>query len=632
MRPLEQFFSELKISKIADLDQVLRFLIKARLRMSHKRKQKLHGHFGGKPPIDLIQIDRLTPPRRMWRKFRPSREKRNTLSHSTIQFTTLKFALLTGMNKPLSKRPTWAKRLYDALISLDKRFREGQTIEHPRLITVEKSAQAPRISPKSRRGRLAEARLFKSGYRIVSVQDNLIDRMLHSLVAKYLSRRFSPFLSQHVYGTKKSATGSLAIQHLVEFRRKHGNRILWSAEVDIRNFFDSVPAVKVQEALQHFSERAACESAGPVNPLALSVMKSYLQIYCYGKAEQALMDKHGFLPGMDLQLKKVLDEQHGPFAYGTPQGSAFSTIVANLVLTKVDEKVEEILGSHSEPGYYARFVDDVVMVHTDPDVSQKLYETYTASLEEEGLHFHPSGNKPITSVQDYLGRKTLRPHPWCHPDDHANGHRWVAFLGYHIREDGEIRLRKATFEKEIQQQRSLINEIIGWINDPKTLRKILEGYGTLSRDRYQYYLAYRAELRLVARTVGLDRLRLFPGSETTKCWNSAFPHLNANSLGARQLKALDRHRCKQLSRLRKEIIKVNQKLEDKEIQFEGLEDKRLQTEWPDSRVTKTAYFGHPYSYFSLLAENPIDLHADHSPGATPGRPPAEAEFGTRSYG
>ena len=191
---LKQFFSDLEIRKIADLDQVLSFLIKARLRMSHKRKQKLHGHFGGKPPIDLIQIDRLTPPRRSWRKFRPSREERNTMSHSTIQFITLKMALLTGMNRSPSKRPTWAKKLYDALNSLDKRFREGQTIDHPRHIAVDKTAQVLRESPKSRRGLRAEARPFKSGYRIVSVQDNLIDRMLHSLVAKYLSRRFSPFL------------------------------------------------------------------------------------------------------------------------------------------------------------------------------------------------------------------------------------------------------------------------------------------------------------------------------------------------------------------------------------------------------------------------------------------------------
>lgn len=577
VQSFESFFSQLEIRKICNAKDLINFLVRERLKVTEKRKKHLKQ---GKPASTFLShqtILRICPPRRQWARFRPQRKQRRDLQRSEIRARSLAVCLYQGLQKPWDQRPRWARDLCQVIEKLDQRYRSGTTLEFPRLIPIEKGP--PTLSPTRSSPQPAQKETSPAKkYRVIVVQENFIDRMLHSLVSRYLLRVFRPSFSKNVYGLRRNQTSSDAIAQLIDYRQRFFGKVLWSSEVDIQQFFDTVSHKQVLASFQQYQQM----HLGPETTIeapALAVLDNFLQQYSFNKVEEILFDRWGLDSLMDRDLRNRLLELHGPFGYGIPQGSPFSGLIANLLLSAADHAVEEVLRSSPVEGFYARFVDDVILLHPQSEICQKMHTAYESALQDLGLFSHPAQDQVSVHPEEYLDQKTLLPYPWCHPTEAQGAHRWVAFLGYHLREDQQVRLRRSTFEKELHRQKEIVDDALQQLNQPERIRQLQEAE---QRNKGQFSLAYLAEMRLVARTVGLDLLQGKSHLQLRTCWNAAFPHLGANQHGATQLRELDRHREKQLRRLRARLREV------------GLNDA-----WPEHSI-HGRFCGHPFSYYSLV--------------------------------
>lgn len=569
-------FSKLEISKICSLKGVINFLVRERMKCTQKRKRLLRDH----PETTLEQsvepIQRICPPRRMWANFRPLREARKTLTRSEIQSKSLNVCMEVGLNHPHKNLPGWAKRLFKTLELLDQQYRAGKTLEFPNLVLIDKDIEAGRPPAEKR------------NYRVIAMQQNLIDRMLHSLVARYLQREFKSSFGPNVYGLSRNRTSSDAVGNLIDYRKAHHDEVIWVSEIDIRQFFDTVSHRQVMAAFQ--KPRTMSSDQRPVEEAALKVIDNFLKQYSFQKVEELIKAQKGASSLMPEELRSHLQERHGANGYGIPQGSPFSSLIANLLLTAADTRVEVILDKQKTEGFYARFVDDVIMLHPHKETCQRLHDAYQIALEELALVPHPPLEITSTHPRDYLDHKTLQPYPWCHPKDEECAYRWVAFLGYHIREDLQIRLRRSTFEKELLKQKKIVDRVLSRLRNQDYVRQMLVAE---IKNPDGASLAFLTELQLVARTVGRDILNGKRGHHQKMCWNAAFPHLHANQHAATQLRKLDQQREKQIRRLKAQLRKL------------GLKD--TNPEW----FQTCKYFGHPYSYYSLIQKQESGGHSQH---------------------
>lgn len=572
MNNFDDFFSTLAISRVCSLNDVINFLVRERLKLTKKRKQSPSKQSTKNNAESVPLISRITPPRRHWNLFRPNRGMRKDLSRSEIHAKCLAVCIRNRLLYATIQEYQWIKDLCKTVQILDDQFNAGKTMEFPRLIPIEKPVDSTNPGPKR--------------YRVIAVQENFIDRMLHSLVARYLQKRFRNTFSENVYGLNSSKSASKAVGNLIAYRKEFLGKTLWTSEVDIRQFFDTVSHSKIRSSLsRHIRKHFGDEQS--VDPAAIQVLLNFMDQYSHCKVEAILYERVGVSSLMTEDLKGQLREINGKYGFGIPQGSPFSNLIANVLMSEADEAVEGVIAGATGTGFYARFVDDVIMVHHQKDICNRMYAAYLKSLESLNLFGHPPDQKISTHPREYLDQKTLQPYPWCHPTESQEAHRWVAFLGYHIREDLQVRLRQSTFEKELEKQCSIIEEILNKLNRPSFVEnrrmRELQNPGTLS-------LAFIAQKRLAARTVGLDFIQGKFHLDQRICWNAAFPHLKANMQGSAQLRQLDKNREKQIRKLRARLKEVD-----------------LSVSWPEWYKT-CRFFGHPFSYYSLVQNNEKASH------------------------
>ena len=106
---------------------------------------------------------------------------------------------------------------------------------------------------------------------------------------------------------------------------------------------------------------------------------------------------------------------------------------------------------------------------------------------------------------------------------------WIGFVGYEMRRDGALRIRKKSFRKELDKQISVVFE--------KTLDKIKDKQ-RVSNDSLMSSL----ESKLISMSVGKISVWNASFLESEMCWSAGFKELEMNPVLAKQLRELDRHR------------------------------------------------------------------------------------------
>ena len=78
---------------------------------------------------------------------------------------------------------------------------------------------------------------------------------------------------------------------------------------------------------------------------------------------------------------------HAPAGKGLPIGNLTSQFFANLYMNELDQYVKHVLKAR----YYGRYVDDVVLLHEDPDILDMWYMQMDEFIKSKlDIHFHPN--------------------------------------------------------------------------------------------------------------------------------------------------------------------------------------------------------------------------------------------------
>ena len=514
-----------------------------------------------KHPADVVssQVDELLPSRRMWR--RPSRAHRSLLEKPAMIRDSITRAVRAQVARDGLHRCDWGRRLMNFCDAVRARASGRGNLEIPTVKLISKDKA-------------------KNTFRIIASYDQLEDRVLLRLMNRYLTSVFDDDLLPCAYAfrAKTSLTRTAATRGLRAFRMKHLDGDVFAAECDIQKFFDVVNHAVARRALQQAVERLE-RRGGRVDADALAIVDRYLGSYTSHGAQQIaegrrhMEGRKGGVDRVDPATMATIYPHGVEQRMGLPQGGALSPLLANLILDAADRAVVE--GSDRENLFYARFCDDMVLVHPDAGRCREAFDRYRSTLADLKLPAH----HPVDVERydaSFFNTKSKNPYKWGAAGGRLDVVPWVSFLGYHIKYDGKLRVRHESVVRQEHKQIELIGNVL------RLVTKRPDDVHMSAKE-----IVARTRLKLIAMSIGLNRLRVAGAPRVQPCWADAFCLLDMNLHSTVQLQSLDRSRERQLRRLIRQLREVK-------LLADG-----APTE-PDTMVRRTRFFGAPYSYYGAI--------------------------------
>ncbi|SKB27055.1 reverse transcriptase domain-containing protein [Daejeonella lutea] len=418
------------------------------------------------------------------------------------------------------------------------------------------------------------------------------DKIVLSLTNKYLTQLFDnvfldcsfAFRSKNSY--MKGPTYHDAVELLKKFRIKHLDSPLYVAECDIKKFFDCVDHEVVVQKYNNAKEALSKQGVN-IHQSAEMVFKGYLDCYSFSDSVfplntnihfwHAANDFNGqfewtvelierFNAG-DLALKRI----------GIPQGGALSGLMVNLLMHDLDDVVTN-LASWNNDYIYLRYCDDMVIVHKSAKECKALFNDYFQNLSNLNLIPHaPPELKPKYSRM-FWGKniKSRDVYLWSIKKSDLHPHSpWVSFLGYMVHENGDLKIRKKSIEKQTTKHNSELLKVI----------KRLDKHTNEELINQELSIRKSFSSRLAAMAVGNIDIGTYKNTPLTMCWGAGFKLIENNKYTRHQLRHLDFTRQRALSKLKFYFEKraiPNVKEEEKE-------------DLPDLLEA-----GFPHSFFSIL--------------------------------
>jgi len=529
-------------------------------RARRQRRDQLISALIAQAPGDAVDDDvsRLLPPRNAWHHYRPRRRERRDWEGQGPAL--LQKSLIRGVLRELRRprpRYRWVERLHafiEDVRAAALRWRPG-TLFVPRQVVA---------IPKGRAGN-------GERYRVVVVY-SLRDTMVCGGFAAHLRETVEPFLAPTVLAfrgprdrwgrdwtgvdrpflpegveTRSPVTHHDAVRLIERFRRLAGGEEIWAAEADIEKFFDVVEHAVVRRELDSILPDGLRSTdtrfqdfldsfldgytfPGTARPLALQ------QLERQGVPRPRLADPHR------IRAATAMPAVVG--AIGIPQGSALSCILANVVLSAADRAVEDTMGLDGETSLYVRYCDDVVLLARDRQTCEAGMTAYTETLAQLRLPCHEPKPVPRYSRGFWSGKSKL-PYQWGSGDTQIP---WLAFVGYQLHREGRIRVRRATIDRELKKQRSVVREIAGRLqNELDRVRKV---GGTAVDLPSLQFITRSVEQHLVAIGVGYPCPNSVRPSRRSVSWVAGFELFREFPVDRDWLRDLDRGRKAALSELR----------------------------------------------------------------------------------
>ncbi len=188
------------------------------------------------------------------------------------------------------------------------------------------------------------------------------DRVAQEVIRRLLEPIFEPLFHDCSFGFRPKRSCHLAIERLLSFHGE-GDRI--TLDADIAGFFDNIPHKLIVDAV------AEEVSDGNI----LDLVKRFLAA---GVMENGVFK---------------------PTTIGTPQGGVISPLLANVVLNKLDWRLEKA-------GYrFVRYADDFVVACKTKTQAQAALELVAEVMAELGLSLSPEKTKIASYGRgyDFLG-------------------------------------------------------------------------------------------------------------------------------------------------------------------------------------------------------------------------------------
>ena len=200
------------------------------------------------------------------------------------------------------------------------------------------------------------------------------DRVAQEVVRRLLEPIFEPMFHDCSFGFRPGRSCHMAIERVLSFHQD-GDRV--TLDADIAGFFDNIPHKLIVDAV--------AEEVADGN--ILNLVKKFLAA--------GVMDNGVFKPT----------------SIGTPQGGVVSPLLANIVLNKLDWRLDQA-------GYrFVRYADDFVVVCKDRKQAEAALTMVEEVMTELGLSLSPEKTKIASYGKGYefLGfrlsskSRTMRP-------------------------------------------------------------------------------------------------------------------------------------------------------------------------------------------------------------------------------
>lgn len=543
MKSFESFFTE---------ENIITELAKIRSKEAKKRNdayfyKKLNKYARDPSTMKAISgVEKYLPPRRKWKRL--SKKRRKKLSSDQIQRTEIEKTVLFFKKNKINA--DWLIKL-DSFINEVKKSALQQryySIKEPNIFGMPKGPESNRK------------------FRPISSY-SLKDRVIINLVAKYYQNNFDSIYldSSYAFRAPKQFGNTLThhdiITNIISYK-KEVDAPLFVAEADIQKFFDTVHHQVAIESLYHIIDEFNREGHF-IDSRAIHLYKSYLKSYTfYNSAKEYLENK---LPNSEVpwpqdkleEIYKDLKDEN----IGIPQGGALSPVIANIVMHRVDQKLQKYVDCCKL--FYARYCDDMIILHHNSDTLNDALDIYNKSLQKLKLLPHDATEIGIYSSKFY-SQKSKKPYLWEKPNK-INRSPYISIVGYQIRYDLILRIKKDSVERELKKQVEVADRVLQAIKSPginKSTKQIL----------------FRLTNKLLSMSVGKrkksDKYDLKP-----MCWTSGFKKLKEHKHFKYQLKKLDRNRMRQISRIRNHLKEHN-----------------IKPVKPNNDIRHIDYFGPPFSY------------------------------------
>lgn len=346
-----------------------------------------------------------------------------------------------------------------------------------------------------------------------------------------------------------------AIKDLQLYRKNHENVMLYVAECDIKKFFDTISHSIIRDRLLKLLNKHN-EICDCVKTIIIKWFNRYLDSYNFYDNVFIPSKEHpqndDFWNSARIEAKKngqngicqinwvdelLQNEQCLSERYGIPQGGALSTLIANIVLNEVDERVKLFIDGKDM--IYIRFCDDMILVGVDKESVINTFCVYSKALQESRLFTHPSNGDVEISYKNFWECKTRNTYKWGNPIVDKKAFPWVTFVGFDCNWDGNLRIRRSTLKKQIKKQHRIVLDILGRPN----VTLLCPHESTIG------YI----ENKLIAMSVGRINRHNYLHNPHIHSWMRAFMILDENKWAIWQMRHLDMCRMNTIHKARKMI-------------------------------------------------------------------------------
>lgn len=411
---------------------------------------------------------------------------------------------------------------------------------------------------------IAEPELFpeikdESSCRPLCKFEQLEDAVILILANKYLTELFDgvfyneslAFRSKRMYHGKECVTTHHhAITRMKEFRSRYERKPLYVCECDLQKFYDTVSHQIVRKSYYDLLNKIRKGHSGLDITEISRVFEAYLRCYSFPRSVYKKNGDQEFWERNHIEVKqrrfkwvekellthKIAKSHRGlmKMGIGVPQGGSLSGLIANLVLNTVDWQVKKQM---KKGDLYLRYCDDMIIISTCKSRCKRLFSIYSNGAIK--LRLVPHLPKAFEyGKKSFWEGKSKDAYLWEMGREDAS--EWIGFVGYEMRRDGMLRIRKKSFRKELDKQ---INVVF-----VKTLDRI-KNENRVSNDS----LLNSLESRLISMSVGKIAVWNAPFFDSEMCWSAGFKELEMNPVLAKQLRELDRHRWMMLGAARRRL-------------------------------------------------------------------------------
>lgn len=547
--------------------EIIKILAHKRALLAKKRHDKhffknisISSHSPEKVKSDILKY---FPSRNQWirlAKNERNRSKANTVITNAKQIERTIWRFKNRVKLGEMPKPKWLNELEELLVAIRNEIsnRASVNLPSPRIFVVEKSK-------------------LKNEYRPICMYD-LKEQIVIGQTSKYLTFCFDRLFSNSSYAFRSRNASGLSFNHhkaiadILLFKTQL-NEKLYVGECDIRKFYDCVSHTEILRIFNNSVELLKNTFSIKIDSISQNIFYAYLNSFSFNfdvvLNEFKILRKQGIQNGSIPRVEKNLFDEIGVNIdidkVGVPQGGALSCLIANLLLNEVDKEISKI---SDDKTFYARFCDDMIVLHPDKEKCIRLFDTYSqAALKVKLLVHQPLGE--IRYSSSFWDEKSKFPYKWdANHEEDINTHfnvPWMSFVGYQLRFDGLTRVRKLSLRKELEKQVSETNKLIESIRKSKSTRV------------YKMAAVFRMQQRLISMAVG--RARRYE-NKLTMCWAAGFNIVREQRNIKSQLVKLDRNRDRQIKRLNNFLV--------------NYPDTNRKTRKPP---TKLKYYGFPFSYF-----------------------------------